>query len=547
MSPDPRHNPLSVVNKLRFIWLFPVTLIGLVLLVVVAKLGWNQWFAEDPSARQILRPALKSSARASAGTTEQKSAIPGIFGRIRLEGIPPPERLLPLDATSAKLHAVPPTTRFYVVGNQGELADVFVYVKSGLAGMNFEVPDQPAVLKTVGSSYEPYISGLQTRQKLLVRNLDPFLHNIHAMPSRPGNRESNKAQLANTDVEFTFEQRDIFVQFKCDVHPWEFAYVGVVEHPFFTVTDQAGAFALPNVPPGKYLIEAVHRKAGKQTREITLGTNESQKADFVFEFKATAALPPVETRAALDLAETANPDTKPEATSATPAPSPALTVDSARHSTGPRISGRVRLQGTPPSEKPLPLDVNCGKVNTRRPTTRFYVVNEEGGLADVLVYVKSGLAGNIFATPPQPVLLNQVNCEYTPYISGLQTRQKLVVRNSDPFLHNVHPMPSVVGNRESNKAQLPGVDLEFAFEQPELFLKFKCDVHPWMFAYVCVLDHPFFAFTDQTGAFTLPNLPPGKYVLEAVHRKAGIRAQEITLTNEARPPVDFIFEIAAGP
>ena len=237
MAPNQNDNPQSAVNKLRFIWLFPVTVVGLWLLVMVAKLDWNHWFADDPSKKQHFLPPTKSAGGASA--PELKPVVQGIVGRIRLKGTPPPERLLPLEAASAKLHATPPRTRFYVVSDQGELADVFVYIKSGLAGKNFTVPDQPAVLTNVGGVYYPYISGVQTRQKLVVRNADPILHNVHVMPSRPGNRESNKAQRANTDLEFIFEQRDIFVQFKCDVHPWEFAYLGVVDHPFFAVTDRS--------------------------------------------------------------------------------------------------------------------------------------------------------------------------------------------------------------------------------------------------------------------------------------------------------------------
>ena len=80
------------------------------------------------------------------------------------------------------------------------------------------------------------------------------------------------------------------------------------------------------------------------------------------------------------------------------------------------------------------------------------------------------------------------------------TCQKITVKNSDPVLHNVHASPTVSGNNEENKAQMPnGADLTFSFAKPEDFLKFKCDVHPWMFAWVSVFDHPYYAVSRLQG------------------------------------------------
>ncbi len=257
--------------------MLPALVIGLGLVALVARRDWNPLLPNNPA----VPPAVKRIEQPAPNFV-----IQGIHGRVRLQGSPPPEQLLKLDPACAILYSTPPTTRFFVVGNQGELADVFVYIKSGLEGQSFAVPAQPVVLTTARCLYEPYILGVQTRQRLLVKNAGPILHNIHAQPSANGNREANKAQLPNIDLEFVFEQRDVFVRFKTDLYPWMYAYVGVVEHPYFAVTDQAGNFALTNVPPGKYLIAAVHRKAGTLTREVTLGQDEGQTADFVFEFKA---------------------------------------------------------------------------------------------------------------------------------------------------------------------------------------------------------------------------------------------------------------------
>jgi len=208
------------------------------------------------------------------------------------------------------------------------------------------------------------------------------------------------------------------------------------------------------------------------------------------------------------------------------------------------ITGKITLKGTPPPEKELPLDPNCGKLHPEgTPKTRFYVVGQGGELADVFVYIKDGLTGKAFPVPDKPGLLDQKGCEYIPYVSGLQTNQKLLVRTSDPVLHNVHPTPMAPGNKESNMAQLPkSKDLEYVFPTPEVFLRYKCDVHPWMFSYVGVVDNPFYAVTEKDGKFTIKNVPPGSYTIEAYHRKAGKQTAQVTVEATGSKESNFTFE-----
>jgi len=213
-----------------------------------------------------------------------------IKGKITLKGTPTPERDIPLDAQCGKLHAGPVKTRFYAVGPGGELADVFVHIKDGLTGKTFDVPAVSGELDQKGCEYVPYVSGLQTKQKLLVKNSDPVIHNVHVTPGAgSANKESNKAQMAGAKpFEFAFDASEVFLRLKCDVHPWMFAYIGVVDDPFFAVTDKDGIYTIKNVPPGKYTVEAVHRKThpnGKGvTQEVTVGP-EGAKADFTIELK----------------------------------------------------------------------------------------------------------------------------------------------------------------------------------------------------------------------------------------------------------------------
>ena len=206
------------------------------------------------------------------------------------------------------------------------------------------------------------------------------------------------------------------------------------------------------------------------------------------------------------------------------------------------ITGKITLKGTPPPEKDLPLDPACGKIHPTK-KTRLYVVGKNGELADTFVYLKDGLTGKTFPVPEKPLLVDQVGCEYTPYVSGAMVNQKIVVRNSDPVLHNVHTLPAVAGNKESNTAQMPkGKDLEYSFPKEESFLKFKCDVHPWMFSYVSVVAHPFFSVSGSDGTFKIENVPAGKYTVEVVHRKAGKQTAEVEVPATGAKEANFTLE-----
>lgn len=209
------------------------------------------------------------------------------------------------------------------------------------------------------------------------------------------------------------------------------------------------------------------------------------------------------------------------------------------------ITGTIVLKGTPPKERditPLKDDPNCGKLHSTMPTTHFYVVGTKGELADVIVSVQ-GITGKSGGASAPPVVLDQKGCEYIPQILAVQTDQKIQVKNSDPVLHNVHDIPAVSGNKEQNMAQMPGgQELPISFSKPEEFLKFKCDVHPWMFAWVSVFDHPYFAVSAKDGTFKISNVPAGKYTVKAVHRKAGATTQEVEVKEGEPAKVEFSLE-----
>ena len=208
------------------------------------------------------------------------------------------------------------------------------------------------------------------------------------------------------------------------------------------------------------------------------------------------------------------------------------------------VTGMIKLQGKPPAEIRVDLSLfpECRQVHPEPLFTRHYLVDPEGGLANVFVYIKKGLEGRVFAAPTNRPLLDQKNAGFQPYVLGLQTGQKFRIRNSEPYMDTVHAMPRL--NAEFNIAQpLTGMVSLRQFDKPEVLIRVKCEVHPWEFAFIGVVDHPFFAVTGKDGAYQFPpDLPPGHYVVEAVHPKAGTRSAEITVQPGRAQTVDFTFE-----
>jgi plastocyanin len=168
----------------------------------------------------------------------------------------------------------------------GKLANVFVYVKDGLGNYVYDTPTEPATIDQKECRYHPHVFGMRVGQPLEIKNSDPTLHNIHAMPK--ANAEFNNGQpIKDMKMTHTFDKQEVMVPFKCDVHGWMNAYVGVMNHPYYAVTGKDGSFTLKSLPPGTYTIEAWHEKLGAQEQKVTLGAKETKDANF--SFKAAGA------------------------------------------------------------------------------------------------------------------------------------------------------------------------------------------------------------------------------------------------------------------
>lgn len=205
------------------------------------------------------------------------------------------------------------------------------------------------------------------------------------------------------------------------------------------------------------------------------------------------------------------------------------------------ITGKVAFDGTAPKGQRLRMNADpvCMKAHKDPVVSEDVVVNGNGTLKNVIVYVKDGLGSRKFEPSKQKVVFDQEGCLYVPHVLGIQTGQELEIVNSDPTLHNVHSLSK--DNPSFNIAQpKQGMKLTRKFEKPELF-KVKCEVHTWMGAYIGVFTHPFHAVTGSDGSFSLKKLPAGEYTIEAWHEKLGTQTMKVKVGATDTKTVDFKF------
>jgi hypothetical protein len=226
------------------------------------------------------------------------------------------------------------------------------------------------------------------------------------------------------------------------------------------------------------------------------------------------------------------------------APAPASRTPAPADAPAPgRIVGHVILAGKAPAAPAIDMsaDARCVTLHDAPVPRRDVLADAAGRLANVLVSIAGGPAGGPWEPPAESVLLDQVGCLFVPRVIGLRAGQRLVVRNSDPTLHNVNAHPG--NNPESNFGQpFQGMETTLVFANPEDVFALRCDTHPWMRAYVAVFDHPFFAVTSPDGAFAIEGVPSGDYTIRAWHERFGVRNLQVRVTGSATAELDIDFE-----
>jgi hypothetical protein len=206
------------------------------------------------------------------------------------------------------------------------------------------------------------------------------------------------------------------------------------------------------------------------------------------------------------------------------------------------ITGTITFEGAPPATQPIDMSASpaCVKANASPVFPPDVVTGANGALANVVVYVKSGLGHYRYPAPKTPVVLDQKNCMYTPHVLAVMVDQPFQVANSDPTLHNVHVMTR--HNRQWSSSQpVASAPLKSTFGRPEFAIPVLCNIHPWMRAYVFAFEHPYFDVTGTSGTFTIKNLPPGTYTIEAWQEQYKTLDQTVTLAPRESKSISFTF------
>ncbi len=208
---------------------------------------------------------------------------------------------------------------------------------------------------------------------------------------------------------------------------------------------------------------------------------------------------------------------------------------------GGTVTGVVRFTKTPPP--PVEIDMAQDPVCAMSSSdmTADYVVHN-GGLANVVVYVQSGLGDRLYPIPRETVVIDQKGCRFVPHDSVAMVGQQVEFLNSDNTQHNVHMSPTASGNEGFDVTQRAGASpISRYFRSPENMMAIRCNNHPWMHSYLSVVPNPFSAVSDAEGRFTIKGLPPGTYTLTAVHEQLGQRSATVTVAAGATARPAFTF------
>jgi len=206
------------------------------------------------------------------------------------------------------------------------------------------------------------------------------------------------------------------------------------------------------------------------------------------------------------------------------------------------ITGTVNYEGPVPKLRPqkMEADPGCAKKHSGPVPSEALVLGDGNTLGNVFVQITSGVPSKSYSAPGEPVVLDQQGCRYEPHVAGIMVGQELKVLNSDGLLHNVHALPEI--NKGFNRA-MPGTVTEavYSFDKAEPLFKIKCDVHPWMGAYMAVMAHPFFDVTGKDGKFEIKGLPAGSYEVEVWHEKLKTKTASVTISGDEAQSANFTF------
>ena len=214
---------------------------------------------------------------------------------------------------------------------------------------------------------------------------------------------------------------------------------------------------------------------------------------------------------------------------------------------GSTINGTVTFEGKAPALKPLSMDADpvCAKKHSAPVPNEMLALGSGNTMGNIMVWVSKGVpAGKTYPAPKTPVVLDQNGCVYKPHVMGIMVGQPYRILNSDGVLHNIHTLPKV--NKQFNQG-MPATlkETSTTFDKPEAVFHIKCDVHPWMSAWIAVFTHPFYSVTGTDGKFSITGLDPGSYEITAWHERLGTQTASVTVAANETKNQNFKFAVPA--
>jgi plastocyanin len=258
------------MNRKNWIAILVVALFGLLVLSACSKKEQSSNASEEKAATQ--------NAPSTPATPIDPNTVATINGTVKFDGKAPAPAKIDMSQDPACKGTNASET---VVADNGDLANVFVYVKDGLGDRTFDVPKDPVTIDQDGCKYHPHVLGVMTGQNIEIKNDDQTTHNIHPTPQN--NREWNESQPPKAPpIEKSFAREEIMLPVRCNQHPWMKMYINVVKNPFFAVTDKSGKYEIKGLPPGTYTLAFVQEKLGEQTQKVTVAPKDTKTVDATF-------------------------------------------------------------------------------------------------------------------------------------------------------------------------------------------------------------------------------------------------------------------------
>lgn len=478
---------------------------------------------ETPPKLENANPAGAAESVAQTGTVE---------GEVIFEGQAPVPEFLVQPGEALRFGPVLPNglkDESLLIDTKGKtqgIANVVIYLQKAPPGYVQVVPIVPAAFSQNGFRFHPHVFAAQTGQPLEFTNLDTVAANIHSYDN-PRNASFNQvvppvgAKAVPIKLPALRRPERTPIRVVSDLHArMNSAYILLLDHPFAGITDEFGKFKISNLPVGTYDFVVWHEKSGYLNRKLTVDVVAGKSPPLKLKFPGSK----------FGVGIT---DVKPAAVQD---PAPAAPIGAAAK-TG-RLEGQITVDG----EIPAPNFFVAPGAKVQGVIVPFGVLNEQllvdpksKGVANVVIYLQRPPAGYQSKTPEAKASLRQNGFQFVPHVLLIQAGQQIELVNQDPVNVNIHFSP--VRNRPQDFALPPagakGQNALIGLEKPErLPVVVLSNLHSFMRSYVLVQNHPFCAVTDETGRFSIPNLPPGTHQFVIWHEKVGYltRDQPVTIT-----------------